>query len=359
MFFEVKELRCNYGHKEIIKGISFSLEQGDIGCLLGPSGGGKTTLLRAIAGLQPPVAGSITLDGDILDDKNHCMRPESRQVGLVFQKQSLFPHMNVADNITFGLHKEPRDEANKKLTEMLQLMDLEGLGKRFPHQLSGGEQQRVTLARALVMRPRLLLLDEPLANLDTPIRRRLATFMRESLEKWGVCALLVTHDEEEAFIMAQQIGVLNEGKIEQWGTPYDLYHEPCNRYVAKFIGRGTLLRGTMLDNHRVQTSLGVLSSQKTMLPPPGTPVDVLMRPDDIISHDEASEASILATVRRRIFFGSHSLYYLELKTGEHIEALFTYHHDYPVNSTVNICVQARHLIVYDASQNSTSADTAA
>jgi len=229
------------GRREVVHDFSLSLEQGHIGCLLGASGCGKTTILRAVAGFEPLRTGSIRLGGIALSQPGYMVEPENRNVGMMFQDYALFPHLTVEKNIAFGLRKHGKAERARRVGELLELVGLEGSEKRYPHELSGGQQQRVALARALAPEPELLLLDEPFSNLDVDMRERLAFEVRDILKKTGHTALLVTHNQAEAFAIADRIGILKDGAMMQWDTPHGLHHHPSNAFVADFIRREALL----------------------------------------------------------------------------------------------------------------------
>jgi iron(III) transport system ATP-binding protein len=229
------------GLQPVVSDFSISLEKGHIGCLLGASGCGKTTVLRAIAGFEPLRAGSISLGDTVLSTVNDQIEPEHRHVGMMFQDYALFPHLNAEKNIAFGLRRYTKNERTHRVEELLALVGLEGAAKRYPHELSGGQQQRVALARALAPAPDLLLLDEPFSNLDIDTRERLAFEVRDILKETGHTALLVTHNQAEAFAIADRIGVMQQGVIAQWDTPYGLHHKPASTFVADFIRREALM----------------------------------------------------------------------------------------------------------------------
>lgn len=225
----------------VVNDLSLKLQQGHIGCLLGASGCGKTTILRAIAGFEPLRAGAIRLGGRVLSTPDDTMEPQDRQVGMMFQDYALFPHLNVESNVGFGLRRWDKSRRNDRVAELLALVGLEAAGHRFPHELSGGQQQRVALARALAPEPELLLLDEPFSNLDVDTRERLAFEVRDILQKTGHTALLVTHNQAEAFAIADRIGIMDRGNIVQWDTPHALHHAPATPFVADFIKREMLM----------------------------------------------------------------------------------------------------------------------
>ncbi|MBF6616000.1 ABC transporter ATP-binding protein [Pollutimonas thiosulfatoxidans] len=225
----------------VIQQLSLCLEQGSIGCLLGASGCGKTTVLRAIAGFEPLRAGTICLGDTVLSTVGQQVRPEHRHVGMMFQDYALFPHLNVEKNIAFGLRRWDKPRRSRRVQELLALTGLEGSERRYPHELSGGQQQRVALARALAPEPELLLLDEPFSNLDVDTRERLAFEVRDILKKTGHTAVLVTHNQAEAFAIADRIGVMQKGEIVQWDTPYGLHTRPATTFVSDFIKREALM----------------------------------------------------------------------------------------------------------------------
>lgn len=229
------------GRTPVVNELSLVLEKGHIGCLLGASGCGKTTVLRAIAGFEPVRSGRIVLGDNVLSEPGYLMAPEKRNVGMMFQDYALFPHLNVEQNISFGLRRWDRQRKSARTHELLELVGLQGSGQRYPHELSGGQQQRVALARALAPEPGLLLLDEPFSNLDVDTRERLAFEVREILKETGHTALLVTHNQAEAFAIADRIGVMKDGGIAQWGSPWCLHHEPNSPFVADFIKREALM----------------------------------------------------------------------------------------------------------------------
>ena len=352
LLLNLHELSCGYQEQKVVQDLNLHLNAGDIGCLLGPSGCGKTTTLRAIAGFEPVFGGEIRLAGEVISRAGFTLAPEKRRIGMVFQDYALFPHLSVADNVAFGIRKHPDRE---RITgELLELVKLGHLGKRYPHELSGGQQQRVALARALAPEPRLLLLDEPFSNLDIELRRSLSHEVREILKARGISGILVTHDQEEAFAVSDQIGVFLNGRLEQWDTPYNLYHEPLTPFVASFIGQGYFIRGQLLSPDTVQTELGVIHGNRAYNWPAGSAVDVLLRPDDLI-YDPVSPQK--AQIIDKTFLGASTLYHLQLPTGTQLESIFPSHADHWVGETVGIRVAADHLVIFPA-QGSIATHTA-
>jgi iron(III) transport system ATP-binding protein len=348
----VERLRVSYpgAAQATVEGLSFQLARGAIGCLLGASGCGKTTVLRALAGFIKPRKGAIHLAGRRLADETRSLAPEARNIGMVFQDFALFPHLTVAENIVFGLGRMPPAQRRERLAKMLALTNLQAEERRYPHELSGGQQQRVALARALAPQPALLLLDEPFSSLDVELRERLSLEVRSILKATGTTAILVTHDQREAFAVSDMIGVMSQGRIEQWDTAYNLYHRPATRYVADFIGEGVFLPGTQMDSvtmehSHVQTELGFIT-------PPDTcahrhlgarAVDVLLRPDDVV-HDDS--ATLKGTVIRKAFRGAEFLYTLRLPSGGEVLALVPSHHDHAIGEAIGIRLEAEHVVTF-------------
>lgn len=229
--------RVKNSPKIIIENLSLSLGQTEIGCLLGPSGCGKTTVLRAIAGFEPIYQGSICLDNRLISEPGRQVAPELRQIGMMFQDYALFPHITIEQNIAFGLNKLRKSEAQRITEEMLELIDLRDLRKNYPHELSGGQQQRVALARAIAPSPKILLLDEPFSNLDVDTREKLALDVRNILKKKKLSAILVTHNQAEAFAFADKIGIIMQGKLLQWSSPQELIQNPTSNTVSDYIRR--------------------------------------------------------------------------------------------------------------------------
>jgi iron(III) transport system ATP-binding protein len=338
-----------------VHGLSFALPRGEIGCLLGPSGCGKTTVLRAIAGFESLQGGSISLGGRILSEPGQTAPPETRHVGVVFQDYALFPHLPVWDNIEFGLRKLSSAERKARIDRLLSLVGLASHARQYPHELSGGQQQRVALARALAPQPDLLLLDEPFSNLDVDLRERLALEVRDILKELGTTAVLVTHDQHEAFAIADHIGVMHNGEIVQWDNAYNLYHRPGNRFVADFIGQGVFAPGTVdMSNQKVNIELGSLplwqgvdvcfTDQKDV-----HQVEVLLRADDVI-HDDGSP--LQAEVVRKAFRGAEFLYTLRLPSGQRLLALVPSHHDHAIGEKIGIRLGADHVVTFPASATS-------
>ena len=339
----VRSIRLSYQDNVIVDDFSLGLKPQELGCLLGPSGCGKSTLLRAIAGFQELDSGEIWLDNELLSTEHHRVSPEHRGVGMVFQDIALFPHLTVAENITFGLKDWPQTSQGKRLDELLELIGLVGLNQRYPHELSGGQQQRVALARAMAPRPKLLLLDEPFSGLDTELRGRLASEVRTILKSDGICSLLVTHDQREAFDFADRIAVMYGGQSCQFDTPFNLYHEPTDPFVAHFVGAGEMVDAKVESSRSVSSPLGVLTNDTDLEFTIGSDVQIFLRPDDLI-HDD--DSSYKATLIGKHFRGAHHLYDVKLDNGVVLGCLAPSHHDHAVGERIGVSLDIEHLVVF-------------
>ncbi len=353
LLLEVAKISQSYSKKIVVNDLSFGLKKGVISCLLGPSGCGKTTVLRCIAGFEPVVSGEILLKGEKISNSGFTLRPEQRHIGMVFQDYALFPHLTVASNIMFGLHYMPYIHRLNRSAEMLEIVGLKDVADSYPHELSGGQQQRVALARALAPKPDLLLLDEPFSNLDVNLRERLSLEVRDILKNQGTTAILVTHDQNEAFAIADEIGVMPLGEIRQWDTAYNLYHRPASRFVANFVGQGVFLPGKILDSRHVEIELGVLevsaSSEKESdrFSSKDDNVDVLIRPDDIV-HDDMS--SLKAQVLQKSFRGADILYTLRLPGGDTALSLVPSHHNHSIGENIGIKLEIDHVVAFSKAE---------
>ena len=350
---ELKDVHKAYGKSEVVRGLSFGLQRGEIGCLLGPSGCGKTTVLRCIAGFEPLLSGEIQIAGEAVSTNGMTRAPELRRIGMVFQDYALFPHLDVAGNIGFGLHGHSASGKKQRVAECMETVGLAGTARRFPHELSGGQQQRVALARALAPRPNLLLLDEPFSNLDVDLRERLAMDVRQIIKQANITAVLVTHDQNEAFAIADVVGVMNAGVIEQWDSAYNLYHRPASRFIADFVGQGVFLPGSVLSKEQVKIELGVLTGN---IPSAcnvgcsacgkGCQVEVLLRPDDVI-HDDTSK--LQAEVTHKAFRGAEILYTLKLESGQRLLAMVPSHHNHALGERIGIKLDVDHVVTFPPS----------
>lgn len=342
---QIDNINVHFSGQAAVKDASFSLTKGRIGCLLGPSGCGKTTLLRVIAGFQEPNSGTVKLDGKTISSVERILAPEKRRIGMVFQDFALFPHLSVTDNIAFGLRHHSKSTRHNRVTELLELIGLQDTAKRYPHQLSGGQQQRIALARALAPEPEILLLDEPFSSLDTELREQLARDVRNILKQLNTSAILVTHDQMEAFAMADEIGVMQSGRIRQWDTAYNIYHQPADRFVADFVGQGVMLKGRLRANDKVDSILGSLPGWQQHAIPVGSNVEVLIRPDDIL-HDD--DSPLRAIITEKLFRGAEYLYTLEISDNQQLLCLAPSHHNHKLGEAIGFRLAVETVPVFAA-----------
>ena len=310
---QLRGLEKRFREVRAVDGVSLDVRAGEFFSLLGPSGCGKTTTLRMIGGFELPTGGTILLRGrDVTADP-----PDKRPVNMVFQNYALFPHLDVGDNIGFGLRrrKVARDEVARRVGEALELVNLSGYARRRPNQLSGGQQQRVALARALVNRPNVLLLDEPLGALDLKLRRRLQLELKRIQAEVGITFVYVTHDQEEALTMSDRIAVMHAGKVEQLGTPEELYERPASRFVADFMGSTNLLHGTIESDGRVRLSSGEVAPVAHDGLPAGSDVEISIRPEAVVVIPTGAPGAIEATVAQTAYLGSTISYQLRTRGG--------------------------------------------
>ncbi len=343
ILLNIKNISCKYHTQTVVRKLSFQANKGEMICLVGPSGCGKTTVLRAIAGFEAIQSGEITLHGNVITRPGYQLAPEKRKIGMVFQDYALFPHMNICDNICFGLRNLSKHEKSKTSGKMLTIVGLEGLGERYPHELSGGQQQRVALARALAPMPDIILMDEPFSNLDVEMRESLSQEIRSILKAQGVTGIMVTHDQHEAFAMADVIGVMKDGEIQQWDTAYNLYHEPANPFVADFIGQGVMLEGTLISPNQIETEIGIVKGDRTYNWERGCKLKLLLRPDDVISD---TNGNLVGEITQRAFKGAEIMYTIRLSTGTEVMSLFPSHHDHFVGDKVRLSLAADHMIAF-------------
>lgn len=309
MALNIKNLSCQYdGNDTVLRSLNLGVQRGEIVCLLGASGCGKTTLLKAVAGLIPVTGGEIHLQGKQIDGAGCHTPAEKRNIGLIFQDYALFPHLNVKQNIAFGLKGKPPAERELIVEEMLEMVYLQGYEERYPHQLSGGQQQRVAIARSLAYKPDILLLDEPFSNIDTQVRYELINEIRRLFKRQGVTAILVTHSREEAFAFADKLAVMNNGLIEQFGSANELYYCPSSPFVADFLGGGSYLSATKVNESIFHTLLGDIHIRAEHIGV-GEECKLMLRPQNIAI--TATDKSSIQ-VREQRFMGDHCRYVIDV-----------------------------------------------
>ena len=331
---EIKNVSKSFSGKDVLKDINLYINQGEFLTLLGPSGCGKTTLLRMIAGFLKPDEGSILLDGKDLEGTS----PYERPLNTVFQRYALFPHLDVYDNIAFGLKlkKVPQEEIDKRVRRVLKLVAMSDYEDRDVETLSGGQQQRIAIARAIVNQPKVLLLDEPLAALDLKMRKDMQIELKEMHKQLGITFIYVTHDQEEALTLSDTVVVMNEGRIQQIGTPTDIYNEPVNSFVADFIGESNILNGTMIRDRKV-SFIGHDFDCVDEGFGEDVPVDVVVRPEDIYFTNDPAKTQFTAKVKSCTFKGVHYEMYVDSDTGN--ELMIQDYDPYPVDSIVNLYIE--------------------
>ncbi|KZY64568.1 MULTISPECIES: ABC transporter ATP-binding protein [unclassified Oleiphilus] len=345
-FLKISQLQCQYDEKTVLNDLNFTLDKGELAALLGPSGCGKSTLLRAIAGFEKIQNGQIEVNQTLLSSPSVSIPPEKRKIGMVFQDYALFPHLTIEQNIAYGLDKQQAKSPNKRIEKLLDLIDLSQHRTRYPHELSGGQQQRVALARALAPEPELILFDEPFSNLDADLRTRLGGEVRQILKDLNTSAILVTHDQSEAFAMADKIGVIQQGKVIQTGSANQLYHQPKSKFVAQFIGKGSFISGKAVNESTIETSLGQLnacSANGELVE--GENVELLVRPE-AVTIDTSS--STQATITGSAFAGGTTYFSLSVHEIE-LEISLGSQLDLQVGQTIPISLANGQLIAFKTS----------
>ena len=342
---ECDGLAKQFGQVQAIVGLDLTVMPGQVVALLGPSGCGKTTALRLIAGFEQPDGGSISVGGRQVCQPGYAMPPEQRNVGMVFQEGALFPHLTVAQNVAYGLSRG--NGRDKRVEEVLELVGLDGLGRRMPHELSGGQQQRVALARALAPRPEVLLLDEPFSNLDPRLREQVRNDVLEILKSGNITAIFVTHDQEEALFVGDIVAVMNEGRVEQTGSPEEIFHSPATRFVAEFFGMVDFIPAWR-QGSRLVTEVGSVSWPDGTGPfgPPaeidgdnGGNLEVMVRPDCLNCVPSGQGQGMITS---REFRGAFYLYKVALPSGHSVRCLLSHINDLPIGATVSVGLRQGH-----------------
>lgn len=330
--------------RSALSNMTLDVDAGEIVAIVGESGSGKTTMIRIIAGFETPDTGSVDFDGRRLVDPHIFTAPEDRGIGMVFQDLALFPHLTVKKNLLFGV-KNSRQRTDAYVQELLELVGLPGLQNRYPHEISGGQVQRIALARALASQPRLLLLDEPFNNLDIRIKNSLLREMREIIKQTGTTTLFITHEKSEAFMMADRIAVLRDGKLQQCDRPQQIYASPANTYVAEFFGQANHIPAEI---HRdgIHTPFGLIDPQQLAAALPANVQNgfLVHRPWDVIIND-GDQAGIPVTISHSYFFGDHQEVYFRIPGAADIEFKMFVHRErlLPPGTPLNISLKANHL----------------
>ncbi|MUV90450.1 ATP-binding cassette domain-containing protein [Halapricum sp. CBA1109] len=344
---ELADVGKEFGDERAVDGISVDVREGELLTLLGPSGCGKTTTLRMVAGLETPTEGTITIDGERVAGAGTATAPENRDVGLVFQEYALFPHLSVAENIAFGLEGHSSAEEDARVEELLELVDLAGYGDRKPESLSGGERQRVALARSLAPEPDVLLLDEPFSNLDVRLRVEMREEVRRILKEAGVTAVSVTHDQEEALSISDRVAIMNDGRIEQVGSPEEVFGHPESRFVASFLGQASFLSGTVVDGG-VDTPLGMLDDAQldgSIDAYRGADIDVLVRPDDLAARPSPGTSDD-GEIVHRTYTGPSFVYRVALDAGDVVHCQHNHATEFDHGTRVEVAIEADHSLAW-------------
>ena len=330
---------------KILSNINFDLEESEIGCILGPSGCGKTSLLRAIAGFENLISGTILKDGVCISNNLENTSVQNRKMGMVFQDYALFPNMDIKSNIAFGLKDKTKVDKEVRVNYLLDLVNLNKYKDKYPHELSGGEQQRVALIRALAPSPEILLLDEPFSNIDADIKENLVSDVRDLLKELSITSIIVTHDQHEAFNIADKIAIMNNGKIEQIGNAYDIYHKPVNKFVADFVGLGVFVPITKNKDENLETPLGLLDTTKFQdCEIHAKNLQMLLRPDDIIHNDESSTKAV---VIEKQFRGAEFLYKLLYNDKYPLLCYAPSHHNHKIGESIGIELEIEHYVIFE------------
>ena len=330
---------------KILSNINFDLEESEIGCILGPSGCGKTSLLRAIAGFENIISGTILKDGVCISNNLENTSIQNRKMGMVFQDYALFPNMDIKSNIAFGLKDKTKIDKEARVNYLLDLVNLNKYKDKYPHELSGGEQQRVALIRALAPSPEILLLDEPFSNIDADIKENLVSDVRDLLKELSITSIIVTHDQHEAFNIADKIAIMNNGKIEQIGNAYDIYHKPVNKFVADFVGLGVFVPITKNKDENLETPLGLLDTTKFQdCEIHSKNLQMLLRPDDIIHNDESSTKAV---VIEKQFRGAEFLYKLLYNDKYPLLCYAPSHHNHKIGESIGIELEIEHYVIFE------------
>ena len=336
---DIHGLSVDYDDRAVFKALDLQVGSDELLCLLGPSGCGKSTLLRAIAGFQPIASGEIKLRDRVLVNEKVSVPAEQRHIGMMFQDIALFPHLNVVENLEFGLFNLSTSERSHRVNELIKRVGLSGLEQRYPHQLSGGQQQRVALARAIAPKPSILLLDEPFSGLDASLREELVPEIAQLLKREGIGAILVTHDQTEAFSFADKIAVMHKGALVQVASPYEIYHQPKTKFVAKFTGGGSLIELDKTNAMHANLVSGVISTAQFE-----TTSTLFIRPEEIVID---SDSEVKGVITQRRFQGSHTLYEIQLDDEQTLLSLSLDCPNLAVSDTVGVRYQSAYTVLFN------------
>ena len=343
MKLEIENISLNLDNDRILDSLSLTVKEEEIISIIGPSASGKSSLLRVIAGFENISSGKVKLNGQTVDDTSIIIEPQKRNIGIIFQDLALFPHLNCAENITFGISELSSKEKTKRLDRLEKVLGIIEISKKYPHEISGGQQQRVAIARALAPQPEILLLDEPFSALDENLKEKLLADLKILLKEEKITTIVITHNIKEAFQISDKIAFLSNKKIIQFESAYNIYHKPLTREIANFCGIGSFINGEIIDKNHVETSLGKHFGDTTSYEI-GSSIDILIRPDDIIHDDDSTKS---ARVIEKNFHGSDFLYKLKLNSGENIFCYTPSHHDHGLNEVIGIKSEMDHLILFN------------
>ena len=343
MKLEIENISLNLDNDRILDNLSLTVKEEEIISIIGPSASGKSSLLRVIAGFENISSGKMKLNGQTVDDTSTIIEPQERNIGIIFQDLALFPHLNCAENITFGISELSSKEKTKRLDRLEKVLGIIEISKKYPHEISGGQQQRVAIARALAPQPEILLLDEPFSALDENLKEKLLADVKILLKEEKITTIVITHNIKEAFQISDKIAFLSNKKIIQFDSAYNIYHKPLTREIANFCGIGSFINGEIIDKNHVETSLGKHFGDTTSYEI-GSSIDILIRPDDIIHDDDSTKS---ARVIEKNFHGSDFLYKLKLNSGENIFCYTPSHHDHALNEVIGIKSEMDHLILFN------------